>query len=101
MMTVLEYATDVNRSVEEILEKCHDLEIDVNSENDELSEEDIINLDNNLDDIDSYEEEVEEETEKIEMKAAKAKTVKKLNKSKGENKESFDKQNFAKKKKKL
>ena len=101
MMTVLEYATDVNRSVEEILEKCHDLEIDVNSENDELSEEDIINLDNNLDDIDSYEEEVEEETEKIEMKAAKAKTVKKLNKSKGENKESFDKQNFAKKKKEM
>ena len=101
MMTVLEYATDVNRSVEEILEKCHELEIDVNSENDELSEEDIINLDNNLDDIDSYEEEIEEETEKVEMKAAKAKTAKKLNKPKNDFKEITDKQNFAKKKKEM
>ncbi len=101
MMTVLEYATDVNRNVEDILDKCRELDIDVNDENDELSEEAIIMLDNNLDDADSFEEEMEEETEKIEMKAAKAKTAKKINKIKTENKVSDDKQNFARKKKEM
>ncbi len=101
MMTVLEYATDVNRNVEDILDKCRELDIDVNNEDDELSEEAIIMLDNNLDDADSFEEEMEEETEKIEMKAAKAKTAKKINKIKTENKASDDKQNFARKKKEM
>ncbi|MBR3199229.1 MAG: translation initiation factor IF-2 [Bacilli bacterium] len=106
-MTVFEYAEDVNKSVEEILDKCRELEIEVKSADDELSEEDIINLDNNLDDadtlddMDALEEEMAEASEKIEMKVAKAKTAKKLNKPKTENKESFDKQNFAKKKKEM
>ena len=101
MMTVLEYATDVNRSVEDILEKCRELEIEVKMADDELSEEDIINLDNNLDDMDALEEEMAEESEKIEMKVAKAKTAKKLNKPKNESKESVDKQSFARKKKEM
>ncbi len=101
MMTVLEYATDVNRSVEDILEKCRELEIEVKMADDELSEEDIINLDNNLDDMDALEEEMAEESEKIEMKVAKAKTAKKLSKPKNESKESVDKQSFARKKKEM
>lgn len=49
MMSVLEYANDVNRTVDEIIKKCKELEIEIDSEEDELSEEDIILLDNNLD----------------------------------------------------
>ena len=101
MMTVLEYATDVNKNVEDILDKCRELGIDVDSEDSELDEEAIIMLDNNLDDDTTLEldEEIEEENEKIEMKAAKAKTANKLKNIKKENKTSDDKQNFARKKK--
>ncbi len=45
-MTVKEYALDVNKTVEEILKKCLDLDIKVNNEEDLLEEEDIIMLDN-------------------------------------------------------
>ena len=101
MMSVLEYATDVNRDVLDILEKCRELDIDVTDENSELDEEAIIMLDNNMDDDSStlMEEEIEEENQKIEMKAAKAKSAKKLKNIKKDNKVSDDKQNFARKKK--
>lgn len=99
MMTVLEYATDVNRNVQDILDKCHELDIEVQNENDELDEEAIILLDNNLDDLDDFDETAEAE-EKSEMKAAKAKSIKK-NKQKKENKPSNDKNNFAIKKKEM
>jgi len=46
MMSVLEYANDVNKTVAEILRKCEELGIDVIDEEDLLSEDDIINLDN-------------------------------------------------------
>ena len=46
MMSVLEYANDVNKTVEEILKKCRELGIDVKNEDDELDEEAIISLDN-------------------------------------------------------
>ena len=46
MMSVLEYANDVNKSVSEILNKCKELGINVSNENDELEEDDIIMLDN-------------------------------------------------------
>lgn len=46
MMSVLEYANDVNKSVEEILKKCKELGINVKSESDDLDEEAIIILDN-------------------------------------------------------
>ena len=49
MMSVLEYANDVNKTVEEILRKCVELQIEVTNEEDTLSEDDIVMLDNNLD----------------------------------------------------
>ena len=98
MMSVEEYATDVNRSIEDILDKCHELDIDVTDKESLLDEEAIIMLDNNLDDTEELLE-IEKE-DKIEMKAAKAKTAKK-NKIKKDSKKGDDKQNFAIKKKAL
>ena len=70
-MSVKDYALDTNHSVAEILKKCKELGINVNNANDELSEEDIIILDNtinlistdtetSLDDLDEIDEDVEE-----------------------------------------
>ena len=60
-MTVKEYASDVNLSVAEILKKCNDLGIEVKSGEDELTDLDVITLDNAINLIgvedDSYEEE--------------------------------------------
>ena len=47
-MTVKEYANDVNLSVAEILKKCKDLGIEVNNSTDELTDDDIIMLDNTI-----------------------------------------------------
>lgn len=44
-MTVKEYAESVSMSVAEILKKCESLGIDVKSKDDELSDDDVINLD--------------------------------------------------------
>ena len=46
MMSVLEYANDINKTVEEILKKCQELGINVKNADDELDEEAIIMLDN-------------------------------------------------------
>lgn len=46
MMTVKEYANDTNHTVAEILKKCEELGIKVKSGDSELSEDDIIILDN-------------------------------------------------------
>ena len=51
MMSVLEYAQDVNKSVNEILKECRELGINVNGEDDLLSEDDIIELDSFVDNI--------------------------------------------------
>ena len=48
MMSVKEYALDIKISVDVILEKCKELDIKVFNENDMLSEENIIDLDNNI-----------------------------------------------------
>ena len=48
MMSVLEYAQDVNKSVEEIFKLCEKLQINVSSEDDLLSQDDITELDNEL-----------------------------------------------------
>ena len=60
-MTVKEYASDVSLSVAEILKKCNDLGIEVKSGEDELTDLDVITLDNAINLIgvedDSYEEE--------------------------------------------
>lgn len=62
-MTVKEYASDVNLSVAEILKKCNDLGIEVKSGDDELTDEEIISLDNAINLI--VEEETFEEEETI------------------------------------
>ena len=46
MMSVLEYAQDINKTVGEVLKKCEELDIKVFDENDMLSDEDITILDN-------------------------------------------------------
>ena len=59
MMSVLEYAEDVNKSVSEILKKCGELGIDATDEEYMLNEEEITELDNTINtEID--EEEIEE-----------------------------------------
>lgn len=76
MMSVLEYALDVEKTVEEILKKCHELNIDATNEEDMLDEEAITELDNVIanesydddeDIIDEIEDElIEKEKSKIE-----------------------------------
>ena len=48
MMTVKEYAQDTGHSIAEILKKCNELGINVKSGDDDLSEDDIIVLDNTI-----------------------------------------------------
>jgi len=45
MMSVKEYADSMNMTVAEVLKKCEEINIDVKAAADELSEDDIINLD--------------------------------------------------------
>ena len=63
MMSVLEYAADVNKTVKEILNYCKKLNINVSSEDDYLDEDAITELDNTIsqeEDLDNleYEEEL-------------------------------------------
>ena len=46
MMSVLEYANDMNLSVDEVLKKCESLKIQVNGEDDLLDDDSIVELDN-------------------------------------------------------
>ena len=48
MMSVFEYAMDVEKTVEEILKKCKELQIDATNEEDMLDEDAITELDNVL-----------------------------------------------------
>lgn len=82
MMSVLEYAQDVNRSVEEILSLCEKLQIKVNGEEDLLSQDDITELDSSLQTLDdnsdidtdnNYDD--DEFFEKVESLAANTKMV--------------------------
>ena len=57
MMSVLEYANDVNKSVSTILELCKKLEISANSEDDMLDDDAIIMLDNEIANVEDVEEE--------------------------------------------
>ena len=60
MMSVKEYALDINRSVEEIIKKANELGYEVSNEDDILSEDAVIDLDTVLT-MNNAEEEVEEE----------------------------------------
>ena len=78
MMSILEYAQDVNKSVEEIFRLCDKLGISYEDENTDLSEDDIVLLDGEVDNVEEIEEideeiandyaeeeEIEERVEKI------------------------------------
>ena len=79
MMSVLEYANDVNKTVSEILKKCEELDINVTNEDDMLSEDDIVILDNAeyevMDEI--VEEIIENKNIKIDDSVSKQKLKKK------------------------
>ena len=65
MMSVKDYANDVNLSVAEVLKKCREMQIEVKSGDDELSEDDIIILDNAISLISTDEEASFEEEDAI------------------------------------
>ena len=67
-MTVSDYAKDVNLSVAEILKRCSELGIGVKSASDELTDDDIIMLDNTINLISTDEETTFEEEEEIDDK---------------------------------
>jgi hypothetical protein len=77
MMSVLEYAEDVNKTVEEILNKCMELNISASAEDDLLDEDAIVILDNNLDIDDDEIEEFENNEEDKTLKPAKSTQTKK------------------------
>ena len=65
MMSVKEYANDINLSVAEVLKKCREMQIEVKTADDELSEDDIIILDNAISLISTDEEASFEEEDAI------------------------------------
>ena len=67
-MLVKEYALDVNLSVAEILKKCNELGIKVSSGNDELTDDDIIMLDNTINIISTNDDITFDEDEEIDEK---------------------------------
>ena len=68
MMSLKEYAVDVDKSIEEIKKLCEKLGIKINTEDDMLTEDDIILLDNELVSSSNEDSEENEETEEIEEK---------------------------------
>ena len=108
MMSVLEYAQDVNKTVSEILNLCQKLNISVNSEEDMLDEEAIIQLDNSIDEIVEAEEleDLEYEDELIEKENEKIENIVNNSKQKKQtqpivNKNKVSKKELAKKKKEM
>ena len=93
-MKVSEYANDVNLSVAEILKKCHELAINVNTKDDYLTDDDIIMLDNTINLISTDEEITYEEEEDIEDKVDEIMTSSKVDKTM---KESVSKEKLKKK----
>lgn len=88
MMSVLEYANDVNLSVKVILEMCKKLNITASNEDDTLDDEAIIMLDNEIANSDQIEEDSEiiedeeiDEIEDIEYKEKKNNKTKKVKKN--------------------
>lgn len=65
MMSVLEYALDINKTVEEVLKKCKDLSIDAREEEDLLNDEDITILDGYFANEVDIEEDLDELVEEI------------------------------------
>ena len=108
MMSVLEYAQDVNKTVSEILNLCKKLNISVTQEDDMLDEEAIIELDNSLEEIEEAEEleNLEYEDELIEKENEKIENIVNNSKQKKQtqpiaNKNKVSKKELAKKKKEM
>ena len=111
MMTVLEYAEDVNKTVDYVLKKCQTLGINVSNDDDLLSDEDITILDseiNNESEIDSYEDNIndddyEEIVEEIveNTKIDIDNTIAKQKLKKKNNNQNSTKKDFANKKKQM
>ncbi len=89
MMSVREYAEDINRDVLEVLDKCLELDIDVKTADDVLDEEAIIMLDSSFDEI-SEEMEDEEIAEEVALEESGIDSKKKPKKvKKPDNKKAF------------
>ena len=103
MMSVKEYALDVNYSVSQILKKCSQLGVYVTSEDDMLSEDDIVLLDNNLDDLEEEitDEEVEEIIQNKNIKVTDDLKEQKLKKKDINKKEFIKNKDFQNKKKEM
>jgi translation initiation factor IF-2 len=92
MMSVLNYATDINKTVEEVLAKCKKLNINVLSEDDVLDEEHVIDLDNafgneSLDETEEPiidDEEIEEIISKVKLNVDDSVKKQKLKKKTGD-----------------
>ena len=76
MMSVKEYAIDVNLSVEKILELCKKLDMNVSLEDDMLDDEMIIILDNEIANIDIEDEVIEETIDELNSKGEKLGLIK-------------------------
>ena len=105
MMSVLEYAEDVNVSVSFILKKCSELGINVKEENDLLDDESITILDSEIEkeEIITEEEKLEDEAEEITFnnKIDADNTVKKQKLKKKVDVKPSTKKDFAKKRKEM
>ena len=80
MMSVLEYAEDINKTVEEVLKKCKELNIKASSESDLLDDEAITELDSTIDNGEEIEDLVEEIIEKKDIQVDNVVKKQKLNK---------------------
>ena len=101
MMSVGEYALDVNKSVSEILKECRELGINVSSEDDLLSEDNIIELDSYVDNIvdDEVIEDLVSEVKFDEEKLDNSIPLQKLKKKQTTNFQKINKKDLANKKK--
>ena len=99
MMTVLEYALDMNKTVEEIIRKCKEFDISVSSEDDMLDDEAITELDACFqnEDKEELEDRAEEMAEQTNIKVDNVVKKEKVKKQK----EVSNKKDFLNKKKEM
>ena len=113
MMSVYEYANDVDKDIDYIFELCKKLNINANQEDDMLSDDDIILLDNEIEnmsedendetnefDAEEFEDSYEEELEEVNINQVN-KGNKKVVKNKTNKRESRKDDDFAKQKKEM
>ena len=104
MMSVLEYAEDVNKTISEIINLCKRLSIPANNEDDMLDEDAIIELDNAIardEEMEEYEEVLIKEEEKRNEQASNQGKQKKQVNQQMPNKAKVNKKELAKKKKEM